>query len=136
MFAINRCATIYNTSLFYMLNHYMNPFRIFVGPLLFVLSVVLVLSACSDENSPVKRSQGRTVRLDSTKTVDIPKPAPDFHYHFISLRNKNKAVRDSAAAVLKALTPAERNIMLRLNRVDAASYKRLDTIVIPDKVDT
>jgi hypothetical protein len=106
---------------------------------LFALLALIVLSGCNDEHTPVRKTQGKALRRD---LVEEKKPdtqrvvAAAFHYHFISLRNKDKATRDSAAAALKALSAGERNIILRLNRVDAASYKRLDTMVIPDKIDT
>lgn len=114
----------------------MNPHRLFAGSLFIALLVLLVLSACHDDNSTVIRTVDKNVRQDSSKMLDTSRAAPAFHYHFISLHNKDKAVRDSAGALLKALTPGERSIILRLNRVDAASYKRLDTIVIADNIDT
>lgn len=113
----------------------MSCIRFLVARLSPALFALVVLSGCNDENVSIKKSLGKVVRRDSISTIK-PDTVASFHYHFISLHNKNKAIRDSAGAMLKALTPGERNIILRLNRVDAATYKRLDTIVIPDRIDT
>jgi hypothetical protein len=92
--------------------------------------------ACVEESAPIKKGLGKTIIKDTLAVEESRQPVAAFQYHFISLHNKDKAIRDSALATLNRLTPAERNIVLRLNRVDAASYRRLDTMVIPDKIDT
>jgi hypothetical protein len=99
---------------------------------------VLFLSfftACTNEEGKV--SPPKVAKKDPVeKKVEPEIPQPAFTYHFISLKAKDKALRDSSLAIMKAFTPAERDIVLRLNRVDAASYKRLDTMIVPDKIDT
>lgn len=102
------------------------------------LMVIPVFYGCSNDVPPAERGK-TTIEKDTVakvtgKAAEAPKPA--FRYYFLSMRNKNKAVRDSAQAVYKALSPAEQAIVLKLNRVDAASWKRLDTMIIPEKIDT
>ncbi len=61
---------------------------------------------------------------------------PEFHYFFLSQHNKDEAVRDSARHFLKRLSKSELEIVLLLNRVDAATLNRLDTLVVPVPLDT
>lgn len=103
---------------------------------LFIVTIlsIVIFTQCTSDPQPIQ--QHKIVRKDSTKKKpDVDTPATAFHYHFISLKGKGKA-KDSLLAIFKSLTPGERNIILRLNRVDAASYRRLDTMVVPDKIDT
>ena len=102
---------------------------------LVIIATTAVFLGCANNQTPV------TQKKAAKKSVSKKEPVPEatniaFNYHFISARSKNKAVRDSAQATLKALTPSQLAIVLKLNRVDAASYKRLDTMIIPDVIDT
>lgn len=107
----------------------------FQGALYFSLAITSLFSSCADKNGHV-RAPKLPGKSPVKKVAKADMPEVRFHYNFISLRNKDTAIRDSARAMFKALTPAERAIVLRLNRVDAASYKRLDTMIVPDKIDT
>lgn len=106
--------------------------------LLFTLPAFVAFIGCNDEPSPTEKipvaaPKHGTVKPTALKITEAPQPA--FHYHFISLRSKNKALRDSSLASLKALSPSDLDIVMRLNRVDAASYRRLDTMIVPDRID-
>lgn len=109
------------------------------GPVTHILACasccILFFLSCNEEQAP--QTLRKPEKKASTKKVvidDTPKTAVS--YYFISLRTKDKHVRDSLLAMLKGLSLAERNVVLRLNRVDAASYRRLDTMIMPDKIDT
>lgn len=100
------------------------------------LIVTLLCTGCNEEGDGSRTKPSIAKKDTVAREPQVEEPTPEFTYHFISQRNKDKAIRDSAVAELKALTAAERDIVLRLNRVDASSYKRLDTMIIPDRIDT
>ncbi len=100
------------------------------------LCFTVAISSCNDDAPPVAKRIEKTFKKDTAVEKKAEAPLPAFRYYFLSMRNKNKAVRDSALAVFKALSPAEQKIVLKLNRVDAASWKRLDTMIVPEKIDT
>ncbi len=100
------------------------------------LHFLFLLASCNNDAPAVKKIEKQNKKEDTIATKQPDAPQPAFRYHFLSMRNKNKAVRDSAQALVKALLPAELAIVLKLNRVDASSWKRLDTMVIPDRIDT
>lgn len=114
----------------------MKPFNIVCRALTGAAGVLIALSGCTSEQGQAKLPATSTVDSASEASSEPLPPKPAFTYHFISYRNKDKALRDSAIAFMKSLSPAERDIVLRLNRVDAASYKRLDTMIVPDRIDT
>jgi hypothetical protein len=114
----------------------MKPLKHFSGGALCLIIAIFSFAACTSEEHSGKQSSTAKKYSIKKKKVAADVPQGTFRYHFISIRNKNKALRDSFLNALKSLTPAERAIVLRLNRVDAASYKRLDTMVVPDKIDT
>ncbi|MBS1615794.1 MAG: L,D-transpeptidase [Bacteroidetes bacterium] len=83
--------------------------------------------------------------VSTTKVQPKPEPKPVIKtkleipatgYYFISQRNKEEATREAANDFLKRRSKSELEIILKLNRVDAASYRRLDTLVIPAHIDT
>jgi hypothetical protein len=102
----------------------------------FALCCILALAACERERKIPAPPHTENSKRDSAKPAKAETPAISFRYHFISQRNKDKAIRDSAKAFMKGLSPAERDIVLRLNRVDAASLHRLDTLIVPEPLDT
>ncbi len=115
----------------------MKPAQFIAGSMICSFIVMASFSACSNQES--RSTPAPVVKRDSSESAAVPEEAPavpNFSYHFISYRNKDKAIRDSAKAYMKSLSPAERDIVLRLNRVDAASYTRLDTMIVPDRIDT
>lgn len=107
--------------------------------LLSLLCGSLFLTSCED-GKPARARQASVERttIDSVNILlaDKAPGRPSFSYSFLSMRNKDKAIRDSAQAAFKALTPGEKAAVLLLNRVDAASYKRLDTMIFPAPIDT
>ncbi len=99
----------------------------------------LLFGACESEKSSDRKSAASKPPVADSTEAKPEEPAPErptFSYYFLSMRNKDKAIRDSAQNIFKALTPGEKAVVLRLNRVDAASYKRLDTMIIPTEIDT
>src|SRR5689334_8049879 len=111
-------------------------FRVFSYTFIFCL-LLAALSACTSDSTRVAKGMPNSItKRDTVESKPVEAPKPVFQFHFISLRNKNKAIRDSGLAMMKALTRGERDIVLRLNRVDAASYRGLDTMIVPDKIDT
>lgn len=100
------------------------------------IAFTFLICSCNSDMPPVVKRVEKVFKKDSVAAKSAEAPTQNFKYYFLSMRNKNKAIRDSAQAIMKALSPAERAIVLKLNRVDAASWKRLDTMVIPEKIDT
>ncbi len=92
--------------------------------------------SCNEQQAPaaIRQPPKKAAAKKEAAVADTPRSA--FSYYFISLKSKDKKTRDSLLAMLKNLSPAERDIVLRLNRVDAASYRRLDTMVMPVRIDT
>jgi len=103
------------------------------------LLATLFIAACTSSERQ-DGSAEKVVRRQVDTTAATPGPKvperPAFSYYFLSMKSKDTAVRDSSQRVFKALNPAEKAVVLRLNRVDAASYKRLDTMIIPTRIDT
>lgn len=122
----------------------------FSGRLFYAAFLLLFLQGCSSrEPNSDKAQMPSVVEKPTTKPEEkinpepTPKPAPrpkfekpHSGYYFISQRNKDEAIRAEATAILKGLSKAELQIVLKLNRVDAASYHRLDTLIIPAHIDT
>jgi hypothetical protein len=73
---------------------------------------------------------------EAERSQSAAEATPVGQFYFISLKSKDKAVRAASDSILKSLTTAERNIVLRLNRVDAATIWRLDTMIVPENIDT
>jgi hypothetical protein len=92
----------------------------------------IFLQCSSDGGTKTVPAVATKPKPSATKVPTQPPPSP-FKYQFFRLRGKDK---DSALARFKAYSPEERDIILRLNRVDAASYRRLDTMILPEPVNT
>lgn len=107
--------------------------------------LLFLLSSCSDAPSPKSNKvvADTLAPTNSKASPESQKPAPipvgptnEITYHFISYRNKNDSLRDSAKAFINRLNAAELDIVYRINRVDSRTLRRLDTIVIPNLFDT
>lgn len=104
-----------------------------------IIVCLATLASCSDPKSADTTASTKTSKSPDSAVVKTAEKAPErpaFSYSFLSMKNKDTAVKDSAQRIFKALTPGEKSIVLKLNRVDAASYKRLDTMIIPTQIDT
>jgi hypothetical protein len=113
----------------------MKPASLIAWSILCSIFIVISSPGCKEQSAQVRPPAApRNDTARQTAAADTPEIK--FRYYFISYRNKDKALRDSAQAFIKSLSPAERDIIFRLNRVDAASYKRLDTMIIPERIDT
>lgn len=101
----------------------------------FLFVPVFLFISCKNEIKTVPaKTMPKDTAIEKPVVQEIPKK--EFTYHFISYRNKDKAIRDSARTFIKSLSKAEKEIVFRINRVDSRTYTRLDTIVIPDVFDT
>lgn len=112
---------------------------------------VLMLQSCGEDpgRKNLAKEPSSVVTSHADTAVEKPKdaavhPAPKVvqpsavvgDFYFISLKNKDSATRIASNKIIKDLSASQRAIVFRLNRVDAASYKRLDTMVIPKIIDT
>jgi len=105
-------------------------------------SLPLVLFSCqsnqpdpSKPKPPTHAAAKSNALLPKSSTSERTFPAGT-EFRFLSQHNKNKELRDSAKSFLKSLSPSEKSIVIRLNRVDATTLGRLDTLVIPNTIDT
>jgi lipoprotein-anchoring transpeptidase ErfK/SrfK len=114
----------------------MNPKRKLVAAVLVASLAMVSATSCRQQAKPMELKEARLVHSDTVQPKPVEAPPPATQYYFVSLRNKDKGVRDSAEAIFKSFTPGQKAVVLKLNRVDAASYKRLDTIIVPEQIDT
>lgn len=95
--------------------------RLLVLP--FLLSIAL-LSSCNSDEAKAKRAEKKAKseeRKDGKEEVVIP-----INYHAIAV------TKESIPEIKSEYDSAKMRVILAINRVDAAKWQRLDTLIVPD----